>query len=269
MADTCQAATRRVLVLGGTTHGREIALRLLAHHHVSFWYALAGRTRNPSLDGIPQGRVLRAGLGGRDGLTRFLHEQRVTAVVDATHPFAAAITASAVTAARDVQVPYARYERARWPQRPGDHWHRVASTRDAIEFVSRANSRDISGAVLLTTGAKELPDWCAALGMRAGTDDALRVVARSIEAPACELPANFTLLRARGPFCVADEAALLEAWDIALVVSKLSGGKASYAKVRAARERGIPMLMIEPPALPEAHCFEQVDDIVAWAAGAT
>ena len=261
------SSQRRILVLGGTTQAREIAQQLTLNTGLRLWYALAGRTRQPHTDGIPAHSVISGSLGGTDGLARFLRERRVDALIDATHPFAQNISRNALEAARREAVPLARFERAPWAQLADDNWHFVASTEAAIRFLLQTEPALCYRNVLLTIGAAELPVWCEALGTSTqdGGPEKPTVFARSIEAPACEMPANFTNIRARGPFTLAAESELLSARRIDLIISKLSGGSSGYAKVLAARQHGIPMLMIEPPALPATLGFDTVADMVRWA----
>ena len=253
-------------MLGGTAQAREIAQQLTLDVNVTMWYSLAGRTRQPRIEGIPQANIITGALGGVNGLARFLQDQRVDALIDATHPFAQNISRNAVEAARRASVPLARLERMSWPQQAKDTWHCVASTGAAINFLLQTEPLLRYRNVLLTIGAGELPAWCAALG--ANTNDETRkrptVFARSIEAPACTMPANFTGIRARGPFTLAAECALISERRIDLIVSKLSGGTSSYNKVLAARQHGIPMLMITPPTLPATLGFAAVDEMIRW-----
>ena len=256
----------RVLILGGTTQGRELAAQLARQQDSTVWYALAGRTQKPRVDGIPPKSILVGNLGGANGLTRFLREHRVHALIDATHPFAQKISRNACDASARASVPIARFERTPWIQGQNDNWHYVASTEAAIAFLLQPHFALRYRKVLLTIGAAELPAWCNALGVGAHACvwRAPKVIARSIEAPLCELPSNFTNVRARGPFSVADESQLITDQRVELIVSKLSGGSTGYSKVLAARQRCVPMLMLTPPALPAAQSFSTVAQMIRW-----
>lgn len=220
--------TRRVLVLGGTAEARELATRLAARgDHVTT--SLAGRTRHPRL---PAGSVRSGGFGGVDGLAAALGE--VDVLVDATHPFAATMTDHAAAAAARTGTPLVVLRRPGWTAGPGDRWTRVASLAEASAAIT-------SGArVLLATGRQ---------GVEAFVGVDAWFLVRAIEAPAV-LPARAELVLARGPFALDDERALLDRHAITVVVAKDSGG-ATEAKLVAARERSLPVLLVDRPPLPE------------------
>lgn len=160
------------------------------------------------------------------------------AVVDATHPFAETITANAARAGAATGLPVVVLRRPGWQPGPGDHWHPVASLSEAAEALPALGRR-----VLLTTGR---------LGLVAFAHLAqLHFVVRSVEPPEPPMPPDVDVLPARGPFTVADEAALLRAHRIDVVVTKDSGGAATAAKLTAAREAGVPVVVVRRPRLPE------------------
>ena len=223
--------TGRVLVLGGTAEARRLAERLVAEG-VDVLSSLAGRVADPVL---PAGEVRIGGFGGAAGLADWLAEHRPRAVVDATHPFAARITDSAARAAAVLGTPLLRLHRPGWTPRPGDDWRFVDSLAEAAAAVAGVRS------VFLTTGRQ---------GVRAFADLAGRVLVRSVDPPDEPLPAGATLLLDRGPFRVADELALLREHAVDVVVTKDSGGHLTEAKLTAARELGIPVVLVRRPALP-------------------
>ncbi|MER6960634.1 cobalt-precorrin-6A reductase [Streptomyces sp. NPDC000618] len=227
--------TRYVLVLGGTTEARELAAALTALPGLRVTTSLAGRVTRP---GPVAGDVRIGGFGGAQGLADWLREQRVDAVVDATHPFAAGITANAARAAAATGLPLVVLRRPGWRPGAGDRWHEVASLRSAAELLPRVGRR-----VLLTTGR---------LGLAAFAHlDGLHFVVRSVEPPAPPMPSDVRLVLARGPFTVADELALLREHRIDVVVTKDSGGAATAAKLHAARALGLPVVVVRRPSPPE------------------
>ncbi|MGW0945297.1 cobalt-precorrin-6A reductase [Streptomyces sp. NPDC002623] len=227
--------TRHVLVLGGTTEARELAAALTALPGLRVTTSLAGRVTRP---GPVAGDVRIGGFGGAEGLADWLREQRVDAVVDATHPFAAGITANAARAAAATGLPLVVLRRPGWRPGAGDRWHEVASLRSAAELLPRVGRR-----VLLTTGR---------LGLAAFAHlDGLHFVVRSVEPPAPPMPSDVRLVLARGPFTVADERALLREHRIDVVVTKDSGGAATAAKLHAARALGLPVVVVRRPSPPE------------------
>jgi len=221
----------QVLVLGGTGEARALAAALLAEG-VDVLSSLAGRTADPVL---PEGPVRVGGFGGAEGLADWLAEHRPRAVVDATHPFAAQITASAATAAAQHGTPLLRLQRPGWTPGPGDTWRHVDSSTAAADAVAGYAS------VFLTTGRQGIAAFAALPG---------RVLVRSVDPPDEPLPAGATLLLDRGPFSVADELALMREHAVDVVVTKDSGGQMTEAKLLAARELGIPVVLIRRPPLP-------------------
>jgi precorrin-6A/cobalt-precorrin-6A reductase len=220
--------TRRVLVLGGTAEARSLAAELAARG-LDVTTSLAGRTRHPRL---PAGEVRTGGFGGVAGLADALAD--VDVLVDATHPFAATMTEHAASAASLAGTPLIVLRRPGWTEAPGDRWTRVPSLTAAAAAIP-------SGArVLLATGRQ---------GVGAFVDVDAWFLVRAIEAPAA-LPPRSELLLARGPFALDDERALLDRHAITDVVAKDSGG-ATEAKLVAARERSLPVVLVDRPPLPE------------------
>ncbi|MDF2976516.1 MAG: precorrin-6x reductase [Actinomycetospora sp.] len=233
--------TRRVLVLGGTAEARELASRL-ADDGRDVTTSLAGRTRHPRL---PAGEVRSGGFGGVDGLAAALGE--VDVLVDATHPFAATMTGHAAAAAARTGTPLIVLRRPGWTAGPGDRWTRVGSLADAARAIP------VGARVLLATGRQ---------GVEAFHDVDAWFLVRAIEAPDV-LPARAELVLARGPFALDDERALLDRYGITLVVAKDSGG-ATEAKLVAARERGLPVVLVDrPPLPPGVDVATSVDDVLA------
>ncbi|MEU7057467.1 cobalt-precorrin-6A reductase [Streptomyces sp. NPDC046197] len=234
-----------VLVLGGTTEARELAAELAARPGVRVTTSLAGRVARP---GALDGDVRIGGFGGGEGLAGWLREHRVDAVVDATHPFAEAITKNAAWAAAATGVPVLVLRRPGWQPRPGDRWHPVGSLGAAAAVLPGLGRR-----VFLTTGRTGL---AAFAGLTA-----LHFVVRSVEPPAPPMPPDVHVVLARGPFDVPGETALLRAHRIDVLVTKDSGGEATAAKLTAARALGLPVVVVRRPPLPEG--LSAVPDVAA------
>jgi precorrin-6A/cobalt-precorrin-6A reductase len=211
--------------------------------------SLAGRVANPRL---PAGHVRIGGFGGPAALARWLREHAVRAVVDATHPFAERISASAVRACAAAGVPLLRLERPGWTERAGDRWHRVAGLAGAAALASTLGRR-----ALLTTGRQ-------GLGAFAAVGDVWFLV-RCVDPPAPPLPPAHELLLDRGPYTLAGELALIDAHAIDLVITKDSGGRLTEAKLDAARERGLPVIVVDRPARPAVRTVPTVAEALDWA----
>ncbi|HEV7872453.1 MAG TPA: cobalt-precorrin-6A reductase [Modestobacter sp.] len=236
----------RVLVLGGTGEARRLAATLLAAG-VEVLSSLAGRVAEPVL---PAGEVRIGGFGGAEGLVDWLTGHRPRAVVDATHPFAVRITEHAVRAAAATGTPLLRLQRPGWSPQPGDTWLFVDSLAEAAEAVAGYRS------VFVTTGRLGVAAFAALPG---------RVLVRTVDPPDVPLPAGTALVLARGPFGVADELALMTEHAVDVVVTKDSGGALTEAKLTAARELGLPVVLVRrPPLPPGVVAVATVEDAVAW-----
>jgi precorrin-6A/cobalt-precorrin-6A reductase len=214
--------------------------------------SLAGRVRDPVL---PVGAVRVGGFGGTEGLRTWLVDNRIEAVVDATHPFAGTMTAHAAVAAAELGVPVLHVRRPGWRERPGDRWLRVPDPTAAAGAVAGLGNR-----VFLTIGRQ-------GVGAFAGATHQWFLI-RAIDPPTVALPPRYELLLARGPFTVADETRLLAEQRIDALVTKDSGGELTAAKLTAARAREIPVVMIDRPPLPAgARGVETVAAAWDWLCG--
>jgi precorrin-6A/cobalt-precorrin-6A reductase len=241
----------RVLILGGTTEASALARLVAGDASFDAILSLAGRTSAPRQQPIAT-RV--GGFGGAEGLARFIADDRIEAVIDATHPYADRMSANAVAACRQAGVPLASLVRPAWQAEPGDLWHTVATTEAAAAALGPAERT-----VLLTVGRQELHVFAAA--------PQHRYVARLIEPPQqASLPPDLVLLRQRGPFDLAAERRLLRDARIDVMVSKNSGGGATYPKIEAARQLGLPVIMIARPDKPAGHVVASPEEAVAWLA---
>lgn len=224
-----------VLILGGTAEARALAAELhdAGQAVVS---SLAGRVARPRL---PVGEVRIGGFGGPERLAAWLREHQIAAVVDATHPFAARISASAAQAAPAAGVPLIRLERPGWTARPGDDWHRVGTLDAAAATVDRLGARR----VFLTSGRQGLPAFAGL--------DAPWFLIRCVDPPDAELPPHHEILLDRGPYRLEGERMLLDRHAIDVLVTKDSGGAHTAPKLDAARERGIPVVVVDRPPRPD------------------
>jgi precorrin-6A/cobalt-precorrin-6A reductase len=237
----------KLLILGGTQIARQLAAALAPDPRYRALLSYAGRTENPQLPDLPH-RV--GGFGGAVGLAQFLRDY--DALVDATHPFAARISSNAVGAAESAGVPLLRLVRPAWQPQPGDRWLDVPDMDGAARALGEVPKR-----VFLTIGRQEVAAF-----RRAPQHFYL---ARSVDAFDPGLP-HAEVLTARGPFSLAHERALLERARIDLLVSKNAGTGATEAKLRAARELGLPVIMVSRPALPAATEVATVEHALSWLA---
>lgn len=238
-----------ILILGGTAEAGALARTLADGADLSVTTSLAGRTSTPRL---PPGRVRVGGFGGPAGLAAYLREAGIRAVVDATHPFASRMGWNAAQACAAAGVPLLRLERPAWRPRPGDRWDEVEDWDQAAAIVGHAARR-----VLLALGRQELAPFAVL--------DRVHFLIRSVEAPDPLPPfAQAEILTARGPFTVEAERALLTGHGIDTVVCKNSGGDAAAAKLEAARDLGVRVVMRRRPARPQVATVATVAEAAAW-----
>jgi precorrin-6A/cobalt-precorrin-6A reductase len=238
----------RVLLLGGTTEAGLLA-RALAEAKVKAIYSYAGRTEAPVAQPLPQ-RV--GGFGGVTGLVEYLRTEGITHVVDATHPFAAQMSWNAVEATEITGIPLLALQRPAWKAGPGDRWISVQSGAEAARALPEAPSR-----VFLAIGRQGLADYA----LSPEHDYLLRLV----DPPGADLPlSRARIVIARGPFRYEDDLTLLRDHDIQIVVAKNAGGEGARAKLDAARELGLSVIMIERPPLPARLAVESIGAVMAW-----
>jgi len=255
----------RVLILGGTGEARRLATVLAddpasglaggSGGGLSVVSSLAGRVREPVL---PPGEVRVGGFGGAAGLRDYLRAERITAVIDATHPFAATMSASAAATTAELGIPLLVLRRPGWTPGEGagdgERWHRVPTLAAAAEALPGLGRR-----VFLSTGRGGLAAF-------AGLDGHWFLV-RSVDPPELPTPRRMHSVLARGPFSLAGERALLREHRIDVLVTKDSGGEQTAAKLVAAGELGIPVLIqSRPPVPPGVPVRETVDGAVRWLA---
>ncbi|THV25032.1 cobalt-precorrin-6A reductase [Peteryoungia ipomoeae] len=224
------AGQKRILILGGTAQALNIARDEIAKGN-DVITALAGRTEAPTL---PPGRHRIGGFGGAKGLARYLKEEGIDLLIDATHPFAKTISENAVLAAQQSGIPLKTVTRAPWQAEQGETWLKVAD--------------EAAAAALLPAGARAFlalgRQHVALFRSREDCHFILRVVDPPIE-PSTDSRWQWVIGK---PAQAADtEKALFEAHGITHLVCRNSGGTAGYAKLEAARMLSLPVVMIERP----------------------
>ena len=247
---------RRVLILGGT--GEAVGLARLLERRADFdvTTSLAGRTRRPAM--IP-GRVRTGGFGGAEGLATYLEVKGMHAVVDATHPYATTISRHATRACNALGIPRVQLWRPAWSPVDGDEWIQAATLDAAAEAVADAQV-SACGCVFLSTGARDVQVFS-----RLRT---VRFLVRLVEVPRTPLPLGRSdLIVDRGPFTVEKEQALFLEHGVEWLVSKNSGGAATYSKLAAARELHIPVIMVTRPDPEPGARVETTEEAFLWLAG--
>jgi precorrin-6A/cobalt-precorrin-6A reductase len=237
----------RILILGGTGEARELAARLTAEG-TDVISSLAGRVSRPRL---PDGRVRVGGFGGADGLAAYLRREGITNLVDATHPFSAGITANAAQAAAGARVPRLVLHRPAWTTDPS--WETAEDIQGAAAVVRGWPGQG----VFLTTGRRDLGAFAA--------DDRHQFLVRTVDPPDDPVPPRMKLLLGRGPYTVEGEAALMREHRIGLLVTKNSGGPMTAAKLAAAGDLGVRVLMVKRPPLPPGSTVAAtVSEVLRW-----
>jgi precorrin-6A/cobalt-precorrin-6A reductase len=237
-----------VLILGGTGEARELAALLTPPGDLLVISSLAGRVRNPA---VPAGQVRIGGFGGIDGLAGWLSEQHVSAVVDATHPFAETISGNAAAACARAGTPLLALVREPWAAGPGDAWHEVDSLAAAAQVLPSLGQR-----AFLTTGRQGLPAFAALAG--------LWFLIRCVDPPDGPLPAACEVILARGPYDAGTELELMRRHRVDVLVTKNSGGPLTEGKLAGARELGLPVVMVRRPPRPGGPRCASVAEAAAW-----
>lgn len=239
----------RVLILGGTAEARLLAERLAGRSDITTTLSLAGRTASPARQPVP---VRVGGFGGSAGLARYLANNSIDALIDATHPYAAAISANAIEAVRKTGVAFVALRRPAWSAIAGDRWTEVSDVPAAVRAVGIAPCR-----VFVTLGRNELKPFSDA--------PQHHYLIRSVDPvdPPLPLP-HAAYVTGRGPFSEADDRALMLGRGIEILIAKNSGGTASYGKIAAARSLGIGVILLRRPNPSAAPAVETIEDAIAW-----
>ena len=239
-----------VLILGGTSEAAALD-ELIADQapEIRAIISLAGHTVDPRPTNLP---VRVGGFGGIEGLRRYLVENSIVAVVDATHPFAAIMPFNAEHACKAEGVPLLAIRREAWKPQPGDRWKSVPDIDAAVQALGREPRR-----VFLTVGRLELPAFADA--------PQHRYLVRAIEPIGDRLPVpHADVILARGPFDASDEEDLMRREGVEVLVSKNSGGPATVGKLVAARRLSLPVIMVERPPKPDVETVDHIDQVLPW-----
>lgn len=239
----------KVVILGGTTEARELANALVETYGktVQVITSLAGRTKNPRL---PKGGIREGGFGGVDGLVSYLNDKKPNLLIDATHPYAAQISAHAQEAARETGTTHIMLSRPAWREEEGDRWVHVSNIHAAVHEISRR-----SDACLITTGINDLAAFAPIM--------TTKLFVRLIETPTDPLPVrDMEIIIGKPPYKKDEEIALYRLLGIDLIVSKNAGGNGTVAKIQAARALGIEVIMIDRPTTPDCEMLQSVDDML-------
>jgi precorrin-6A/cobalt-precorrin-6A reductase len=241
-------AMMRALILGGTGDANRLADALF-RARIEAVYSYAGRTQ------IPLGHALQVrigGFGGAEGLADYIESERITHVIDATHPFAAEMSRRAVEACTATGTPLLALERSPWRKVPGDIWIEVSDLAAAVAALPEQRTK-----VFLAIGRQHIAPF-AAKPQHAYT-------LRFVDTPDGALPLpDAEVIVSRGPFTLEGDRALMQSRGITWLVARNSGGDGARAKIDAARELGLPVIMIARPDLPERPRVESVEEVLAW-----
>ncbi|MBD2136784.1 cobalt-precorrin-6A reductase [Anabaena sp. FACHB-1237] len=246
----------KILILGGTSDAKELANQLANMPKIAdktqVFSSLAGRTRAPF---SPIGNVRIGGFGGVDGLVNYLEEMQINILVDATHPFASQISENAATAAKIVNIPHLMLVRSAWIKLPDDQWLEVENNIAAAKVL--ASEKNDIHRVFLTIGRQEISTFAHLQN--------IWFLMRMIDLPDVNsvIPLG-KILCDRGPFSLEDEKQILTEYKIDTIVSKNSGGNATYAKIIAARELGLKVIMVQRPILPSGEQVPDVETALQW-----
>lgn len=238
---------KRILILGGTGDAATLTQRLAELPHIQVISSLAGRTQAPLL---PDGSVRVGGFGGVAGLTDYLYQQQIDLVIDATHPFANQISWNAAAATTAANVTRLMLIRPAWEKTADDNWIEVESHEAAAKALPEFER------VFLTIGRQELAAFSHLQN--------IWFLMRMIDPPISDVIPPGHILLARGPFTLANEIELLDHYKIDVVVSKNSGGEATYAKIIAARQAKIPVIMVQRPPMPVGEWVTEIGAAIAW-----
>ncbi len=238
----------KLLLMAGTGEARALARQLAEIKGLKTVASLAGATRAPAPLAV-QTRI--GGFGGGTAQAGWMRAQGFDAVLDATHPFAARIKARTARIAADLGLPCLHLIRPPWRAEPGDMWYEIATPQDASAHIAPGAT------VFLATGRASLAGFASLQGRR--------VFSRQIEIPQAPFPwPGGQFLVGRPPFSQADEVALFKRLKVDWLVVKNAGGEGARAKLLAARQLAIPVLLLARPAPPEGAVVSSPREALAW-----
>lgn len=238
-----------VLILSGTREGRDIATAL-QRQGVDVLASLVGATRSPKAQDVPT-RI--GGFGGADGFAHYLKDNAISAVMDATHPFASNITHRSSKVCAALNIPYCLFLRPAWTPSAADDWSSLKDEADAVNYI------EPNSTVFLATGRQTLE--------RFENLSSCRLICRQIDPPTGPFPFPYgEFLIGRPPFSVEDETALFQNLNIDWLIVKNAGGSSSFSKLEAARILKMKVGMIERPAMPDVLSVSTQKQAIEWAA---
>ncbi|MEM7556108.1 MAG: cobalt-precorrin-6A reductase [Cyanobacteria bacterium P01_A01_bin.84] len=249
---------KNLLILGGTGEASKLAIAAATIPDLDVQLSVAGCTSGA---GNKPGVTRVGGFGGVSGLIDYLRDRYIDLLVDATHPFAAQISHHGYLAARELDIPRLMLVRPSWKELQKDNWLEVGNIQAAVDILSGNILSGESQRVFLTVGKKQLSKFSELQSKLQNIWFLIRLVE--------PLENNYTIplgriIFGKGPFSYEDELDLLSHYHIDTIVSKNSGGHATYSKIAAARELGIKVIMIDRPSLPIGKKVNTIEEVIQW-----
>ena len=239
-------ADRKLLILGGTADGRHLASALHASG-CSVIYSVAGLVRLPDL----ACEVISGGFTQFGGLSAYIRDNKVQAILDVTHPYAQKMSESAIKRAHQCMIPCWRFHRLAWQPEKDDRWEEYSNWPEMLDSLKDQKS------VFLTAG--QLPESALKKLAQYGKQGQVQILRTAVK-PRTALPDSIQWHKAIGPFAFEDELALMQKYKVDVLVSKNSGGASTQAKLVAARTLGISVFMFtRPEILPADKEFNEHD----------
>lgn len=242
----------KILILGGTADARHICAQLYQNlPELELIYSVAGLVRQPQVPAT----VISGGFRQHGGLSHYCQAQKIHAIVDATHPYATTMGATALISSLQLGIPYWRFLRPAWQSQAGDQWHVYSSTTELLKAMQGYER------ILLTVGQVNQTDLEL-------LSQVPHVWLRTAAQPNADLPPNVQWIKAIGPFDLASEQALLQKHQIQAIASKNSGGESTSAKLSAAHDQGIPVYMLQRPQLDQsdAAAYSSIEQLISQVA---
>jgi len=260
---------KNILILGGSAEAFILAEKLEVHQNYHIISSLAGRTSVPRK---PAGAYRTGGFGGIEGLADYIKQENISAIIDATHPFAQKITTNASLAANATHCPIIHICRPPWEKQKDDNWYEVETMEDAA-----SNLKTNQSPTFLTIGRLELSAFinradiqflCRAIEPPKKTDPIKQnnnaIPNKTIANTETQWPENFQFIYAKGPYNYENELSLIKHHGIKTIVTKNSGGDKARAKLDVARDLNIPVIMIKRPKIPAGLLVETTNEALTW-----